>query len=168
MAQLLSFRKFLRETERDSEPPDLYQAASDELNTKGQIGIQVFDWVPFDDGVYRFGQAFAIVNGKDDDQSSDDGVIWIKPVTGKERGDKGEDETDVGPLKFNVMKCVRKHPETGEMMQIECPPLEDTKAFPVKKSKWRSMVNKPFAQQAAGAGGMGGGMGGMGGGLPGM
>ena len=157
---MLSFRKFI-ETERDSNAPSLYQAADDELNTDGQVGIQVFDWVgPFDDGIYRFGQAFSVV--KDSDNA--DGTITIKPVTAKEHGD--EDAKVDSPIKLNVMKCCRRHPVTKEIMQVKCPPLTDTKEFPIKKKEWTQMVNKPFAQQAGGAGGMGGGMG-MGG-LPGM
>lgn len=158
----LSFRRFLEADEVNTDPPDLYQAASDELNTRGEVGIQVFDWVPFDDGIYRFGQAFQVVKKDDEDKDSD--TIWIKPVTGKQHGDEEEDD-DPGPSKLNVMKCARKDPDTNKMVRIECPPLEDTGEFPISKKDWAKMVNKPFQQMA---GGMGGGMGGMGGGMGGM
>lgn len=146
MNNKLSFRQFLMEITKDEEPPDLYQAASDELNTGGQIGMQVFDWVPFDDGLLRFGQTFQVVNNKDEDE--DDDVIWIKPVAGKQRGD--DEDKEPSSFELNVMKCARKDPNTGEIVQVKCPPLEDTKAFPIKKSKWRQMINKPFQQAGAG------------------
>lgn len=157
----LSFRQFLIEVEKDDEPDDLYSAADDELNTDGETGTQVFDWIPFDDPFphLRFGQAFIKTSSKDDDEDSD--VVWVKPITSKTRGDEKEDD-DPGNLKLNVLKCAKKDRTTGKMVQIKCPALDDTTEFPIKKKQWRGEVNAAFKQPA---GGMGGGMG-MGG-LPG-
>lgn len=153
MMKSLSFKKFLTEDE-----VSIFAASDQELNTQGQIPVQVFGWVgPFSDGVYRFGQAFEVI--KRDDNDSDDDTIWIKPVTGKERGDR--EENNPGPAKLNVMKCARKHPSTGQMMQVECPILKDTKSFPIKKEKWTQLVNKPFQQMQTGGMGAAGGLPGM-------
>lgn len=147
--QMLSFRQFIEITQVD-EPPSLYQAATDELNTLGQVPVQIFSWVNFGDH-YRFGQAFKVVGGDDKDKDGveqDDAIIWIQPVTGKERGD--EKATDnPGSLKLNVMKCAKKDPTTGKMIQIQCSPLSDTKKFPISRQEWRKMVNAPFKQMAA-------------------
>lgn len=142
----LSFRQFLLEVEQDDDPPDMYQAASDELNTGGEVGVQVFDWVPFEDGVFRFGQTFQTIKKEDEDED----VVWVKPLTGKEHGD--EDGSVPSTFKLNVMKCARQDPNTGKMVQIQCPALPDTKEFPIPKKQWRKMVNKPFQNAGAAAG----------------
>lgn len=136
----LSFRRFIEE--------DLYSAASKELNTQGEVGVQVFNWVLCPDGIYRFGQSFEVV--KKDDNDDESSPVWVKPIVGK----VGKDDEKAPYLKLNVIKCARKD-EKGNFIQIDskkCPPMKPDE-FPIDRKIWTKLVNEPFAQAGAGSGG---------------